>query len=80
MSGSFHLVQGCQRTEQGGGHLVLCLLSTLASTQMSLTHLASDHRSVLISGVVSSSELQGLLSPVHSSCPLGHKQILDFVE
>lgn len=68
---------------EGQGHLVLSLLSVLASTQTSLTHLASDHRSVLTPGVFSSSELQGFWSPGHSSLfplPLGHKEILGFVE
>lgn len=69
MTGSFHLRQGCQRKEQGQGHLVLSLLSVLASNQVSLTHLAAVHRAMMIPGVFSS-ELQGLWSPVHSFlCP-----------
>lgn len=51
---------------RGRGHLVLSLLSVLASTLMSLTHLASGHRSMRIPGVFSMSEPQGLLSLVHA--------------
>lgn len=51
------------KQEQGQGHSVLSPLPVQACTQMSLTHLALAHSSVLIPGVFSS-EPQGLLSLV----------------
>lgn len=54
---------GVSKQEQGQGHSVLSPLPVQACTQMSLTHLALAHSSMLIPGAFSS-EPQGLLSLV----------------